>query len=63
MLYIFYFEECLQLSASWLGAPLSLKCQARLGIKKQPIDVVSWDVDNNPVIYTDTSRFHEETHL
>ncbi|XP_013045705.1 interleukin-1 receptor-like 1 isoform X3 [Anser cygnoides] len=46
-----------------LGAPLSLKCQARLGIKKQPIDVVSWDVDNNPVIYTDTSRFHEETHF
>eukprot|EP00075_Anas_platyrhynchos_P012216 XP_027301469.1 interleukin-1 receptor-like 1 isoform X5 [Anas platyrhynchos] len=46
-----------------LGAPLSLKCQARLGIKKQPIDVVTWDVDNNPVIYTDTSRFHEETHF
>ncbi|XP_035172194.1 interleukin-1 receptor-like 1 isoform X1 [Oxyura jamaicensis] len=46
-----------------LGASLSLKCQARLGIKKQPIDVVSWDVDKNPEIYTDTSRFHEETHF
>uniref|UniRef100_A0A663LSH4 Interleukin 1 receptor like 1 n=1 Tax=Athene cunicularia TaxID=194338 RepID=A0A663LSH4_ATHCN len=46
-----------------LGAALSLKCQARLGIKKQPIAVVTWDVDNIPVKYSDFSRFHEETHF
>ncbi|XP_010193327.1 PREDICTED: interleukin-1 receptor-like 1, partial [Mesitornis unicolor] len=46
-----------------LGAALSLKCQARLGIKKQPIAVVTWDVDNIPVKYLDFSRFHEKTHF
>ncbi|XP_068780972.1 interleukin-1 receptor-like 1 isoform X4 [Struthio camelus] len=44
-----------------LGAALSLKCQARLGIKKQPIAVVTWDVNSIPVKYFDFSRFHEET--
>ncbi|XP_025958939.1 interleukin-1 receptor-like 1 [Dromaius novaehollandiae] len=44
-----------------LGAALSLKCQARLGIKKQPIAVVTWDVNNSPVKKLDFSRFHEET--
>ncbi|KAM6213422.1 interleukin-1 receptor-like 1 [Sarcoramphus papa] len=46
-----------------LGAALSLKCQARLGIKKQPMAVVTWDVDNIPVKYLDFSRFHEKTHF
>ncbi|NXC15079.1 ILRL1 protein, partial [Corythaeola cristata] len=45
------------------GAALSLKCQARLGIKKQPMAVVTWDVDNIPVKYLDFSRFHEKTHF
>ncbi|XP_015496066.1 interleukin-1 receptor-like 1 isoform X3 [Parus major] len=44
-----------------LGAALSLKCQARLGIKKQPLSAVRWDVDNIPVENLDFSRFHEET--
>ncbi|XP_064295392.1 interleukin-1 receptor-like 1 isoform X2 [Phalacrocorax carbo] len=46
-----------------LGAALSLKCQARLGIKKQPLDVVTWDVNNIQVKYLDFSRFHEESHF
>ncbi|XP_032852968.1 interleukin-1 receptor-like 1 isoform X3 [Tyto alba] len=46
-----------------LGAALSLKCQARLGIKKQLMAVVTWDVDNIPVKYLDNSRFHEKTHF
>ncbi|XP_009955850.1 PREDICTED: interleukin-1 receptor-like 1 isoform X3 [Leptosomus discolor] len=46
-----------------LGAPLALKCQARLGIKKQPIAVVTWDVDNIPVKSLDFSRFHEKNHF
>ncbi|KAM6099539.1 interleukin-1 receptor-like 1 isoform 2-T3 [Theristicus caerulescens] len=46
-----------------LGAALSLKCQARLGIKKQPMAVVTWDVDNIPVKYLDSSRFREKTHF
>ncbi|XP_075380812.1 interleukin-1 receptor-like 1 isoform X1 [Mycteria americana] len=46
-----------------LGAALSLKCQARLGIKKQPMAVVTWDVDNIPVKYSGSSRFHEKTHF
>ncbi|XP_009692958.1 PREDICTED: interleukin-1 receptor-like 1 isoform X2 [Cariama cristata] len=46
-----------------LGAALFLKCQARLGIKKQPMAVVTWDVDNIPVKYLDFSRFHEKTHF
>ncbi|XP_010574014.1 PREDICTED: interleukin-1 receptor-like 1 isoform X3 [Haliaeetus leucocephalus] len=46
-----------------LGAALSLKCQARLGIKKQPIAVVTWDIDNIPVKHLDSSRFHEKTHF
>ncbi|XP_014748761.1 PREDICTED: interleukin-1 receptor-like 1 isoform X1 [Sturnus vulgaris] len=44
-----------------LGAALSLKCQARLGIKKQPLAAVRWDVDNIPVESLVFSRFHEET--
>ncbi|XP_054669194.1 interleukin-1 receptor-like 1 isoform X4 [Grus americana] len=46
-----------------LGAALSLKCQARLGIKVQPIAVVTWDVDNIPVKNSEFSRFHEKTHF
>ncbi|XP_066427685.1 interleukin-1 receptor-like 1 isoform X2 [Molothrus aeneus] len=46
-----------------LGAALSLKCQARLGIKKQPLAAVRWDVDNIPVESLVFSRFHEETHF
>ncbi|XP_071426072.1 interleukin-1 receptor-like 1 isoform X1 [Pithys albifrons albifrons] len=46
-----------------LGAALSLKCQALLGIKKQPLAAVSWDVDNIPVKHCDFTRFHEETHF
>ncbi|XP_041324450.1 interleukin-1 receptor-like 1 isoform X2 [Pyrgilauda ruficollis] len=46
-----------------LGAALSLKCQARLGIKKQPLAAVRWDVDNTPVKNLVFSRFHEETHF
>ncbi|KFV60316.1 Interleukin-1 receptor-like 1, partial [Tyto alba] len=46
-----------------LGAALSLKCQARLGIKKQLMAVVTWDVDNIPVKYLDNSRFQEKTHF
>ncbi|XP_032907005.1 interleukin-1 receptor-like 1 [Catharus ustulatus] len=46
-----------------LGAALSLKCQARLGIKKQPLAAVTWDVDNISVKNLLFSRFHEETHF
>uniref|UniRef100_A0A8C5U5Q1 Interleukin 1 receptor like 1 n=1 Tax=Malurus cyaneus samueli TaxID=2593467 RepID=A0A8C5U5Q1_9PASS len=46
-----------------LGAALSLKCQARLGIKKQPLAAVRWDVDNIPVKSLACSRFREETHF
>ncbi|XP_025921961.1 interleukin-1 receptor-like 1 isoform X2 [Apteryx rowi] len=46
-----------------LGAALILKCQARLGIKKQPVAVVTWDVNNIPVKNLDFSRFLEETHF
>ncbi|XP_005037601.1 PREDICTED: interleukin-1 receptor-like 1 isoform X2 [Ficedula albicollis] len=46
-----------------LGAALSLKCQARLGIKKQPLAAVKWDVDNIPVESLSFSRFHEETNF
>ncbi|XP_040440615.1 interleukin-1 receptor-like 1 isoform X1 [Falco naumanni] len=46
-----------------LGATLSLKCQARLGIKKQALASVTWDVDNIPVKYLGLSRFHEKTHF
>ncbi|XP_075282552.1 interleukin-1 receptor-like 1 isoform X2 [Opisthocomus hoazin] len=46
-----------------LGAALSLKCQARLGIKKQPMAVVTWDVDNISVKYLGFSRFREKTHF
>ncbi|KAM7066434.1 interleukin-1 receptor-like 1 isoform 2-T2 [Acridotheres tristis] len=46
-----------------LGAALSLKCQARLGIKKQPLAAVRWDVDNIPVESLVFSRFHEETNF
>ncbi|XP_009637237.1 interleukin-1 receptor-like 1 isoform X3 [Egretta garzetta] len=46
-----------------LGAALSLKCQARLGIKKQLMAVVTWDVDNTPVKGLHFSRFHEKTHF
>ncbi|XP_009872906.1 PREDICTED: interleukin-1 receptor-like 1, partial [Apaloderma vittatum] len=42
-------------------AELSLKCRARLGIKKQPIDVVTWDVNNNSVKRLNFSRFQEKT--
>ncbi|XP_010201492.2 interleukin-1 receptor-like 1 isoform X1 [Colius striatus] len=44
-----------------LGAALSLKCRARLGIKKQPLAVVTWDVNNISV--KDFSRFSEKTHF
>ncbi|KAM9301065.1 interleukin-1 receptor-like 1 [Morus bassanus] len=46
-----------------LGAALSLKCQARLGIKKQPLDVVTWDVHYIQENNLDFSRFHKETHF
>ncbi|XP_067994235.1 interleukin-1 receptor-like 1 [Melanerpes formicivorus] len=46
-----------------LGDALSLKCKARLGIKKQPIAFVTWDIDNNPVKHLNLSRFHEKTHF
>ncbi|XP_048182081.1 interleukin-1 receptor-like 1 isoform X2 [Corvus hawaiiensis] len=46
-----------------LGAVLSLKCQARLGIKKQPLAAVRWDVNNIPVKSLVFYRFHEETHF
>ncbi|XP_074391918.1 interleukin-1 receptor-like 1 isoform X5 [Zonotrichia albicollis] len=46
-----------------LGAALSLKCRARLGINKQPLAAVSWDVDNISVKRLDFSRFHRETHF
>ncbi|POI34204.1 hypothetical protein CIB84_002044 [Bambusicola thoracicus] len=42
------------------GAPFSLKCQARLGIKKQPIAVVMWDVNKMPAEYADEEKFHRE---
>ncbi|KGL84771.1 Interleukin-1 receptor-like 1, partial [Tinamus guttatus] len=44
-----------------IGATLSLKCQARLGIKKPPIDIVTWDVNDIPVEKLGFSRFREET--
>ncbi|KAM6292749.1 interleukin-1 receptor-like 1 [Porphyrio hochstetteri] len=46
-----------------LGAALSLKCQALLGIKLQPMAVVMWDVNNIPVKYLEFSRFQEKTHF
>ncbi|KAM7032344.1 interleukin-1 receptor-like 1 [Passerculus sandwichensis] len=46
-----------------LGAALSLKCRARLGINKQPLAAVSWDVDNISVKRLVFSRFHRETHF
>ncbi|XP_014817513.1 PREDICTED: interleukin-1 receptor-like 1 isoform X2 [Calidris pugnax] len=46
-----------------LGAALSLKCRARLGIKKPPVAAVAWDVDNIQVKYLDFSRFHEKTNF
>ncbi|XP_050188872.1 interleukin-1 receptor-like 1 isoform X3 [Myiozetetes cayanensis] len=46
-----------------LGTALSLKCQALLGIKKQPISAVRWDVNNIPAKHCDFTRFHEETHF
>ncbi|KFO60782.1 Interleukin-1 receptor-like 1, partial [Corvus brachyrhynchos] len=46
-----------------LGAVLSLKCQARLGIKNQPLAAVRWDVNNIPVKSLVFYRFHEETHF
>ncbi|XP_041896035.1 interleukin-1 receptor-like 1 isoform X6 [Corvus kubaryi] len=46
-----------------LGAVLSLKCQAHLGIKKQPLAAVRWDVNNIPVKSLVFYRFHEETHF
>lgn len=57
-----FFKEFIHLSVSWSGAALSLECQARLGIKKQPMAVVTWDVDNIPVKDLRVSRFHEKTH-
>ncbi|NXS63862.1 ILRL1 protein, partial [Brachypteracias leptosomus] len=44
-----------------LGAPMSLTCKALLGIKKQPIAVVTWDVDNIPVKDLNLSRFQEKS--
>ncbi|KFW79513.1 Interleukin-1 receptor-like 1, partial [Manacus vitellinus] len=44
-----------------LGAALSLKCQALLGIKKQPMSAVIWDVNNIPAKRYNFTRFHEET--
>ncbi|XP_051662918.1 interleukin-1 receptor-like 1 isoform X2 [Manacus candei] len=44
-----------------LGAALSLKCQALLGIKKQPMSAVIWDVNNIPAKHYNFTRFHEET--
>ncbi|XP_008943754.1 PREDICTED: interleukin-1 receptor-like 1 [Merops nubicus] len=46
-----------------LGAALSMKCRARLGIKKQAIAVVTWDVDNIPVKELNSSRFHEKNYF
>ncbi|XP_064000094.1 interleukin-1 receptor-like 1 isoform X2 [Pogoniulus pusillus] len=46
-----------------LGDALSLKCKARLGIKKQPIAVVTWDVDNIPVKHLNSSRFQEKSYF
>ncbi|XP_052520593.1 interleukin-1 receptor-like 1 isoform X4 [Tympanuchus pallidicinctus] len=43
-----------------LGAAFSLKCQARLGIKKQPIAVVTWDVNEMPAEYADEGKIHQE---
>ncbi|OXB72200.1 UNVERIFIED_CONTAM: hypothetical protein H355_003414 [Colinus virginianus] len=43
-----------------LGSAFSLKCQARLGIKKQPIDVVTWDVNDKPAEHADEGRIHQE---
>ncbi|XP_062462893.1 interleukin-1 receptor-like 1 isoform X2 [Pezoporus occidentalis] len=45
-----------------LGAAFSLKCRACLGIKKQPMAVVTWDVANIPVKDLHVSRFREKTH-
>ncbi|XP_061233553.1 interleukin-1 receptor-like 1 isoform X1 [Neopsephotus bourkii] len=44
-----------------LGAALSLKCRACLGIKKQPLAVVTWDVANTPLKDLHVSRFHEKS--
>ncbi|NP_001019762.1 interleukin-1 receptor-like 1 isoform LV precursor [Gallus gallus] len=43
-----------------LGAAFSLKCQARLGIKKQPIAVVTWDVNKMPAEYADEEKIRQE---
>uniref|UniRef100_G3UNV1 Interleukin 1 receptor like 1 n=1 Tax=Meleagris gallopavo TaxID=9103 RepID=G3UNV1_MELGA len=43
-----------------LGTAFSLKCQARLGIKKQPIAVVTWDVNKIPAEYADEEKIHQE---
>lgn len=45
---------------SSLGTAFSLKCQARLGIKKQPIAVVTWDVNKIPAEYADEEKIHQE---
>lgn len=45
---------------SWLGAAFSLKCQARLGIKKQPIAVVTWDVNKMPAEYANEEKIRQE---
>ncbi|XP_030311775.1 interleukin-1 receptor-like 1 isoform X1 [Calypte anna] len=44
-----------------VGAAFSLKCRALLGIRKHPLAVVTWDVDNIPVKHLNTSRFREKT--
>ncbi|XP_071601056.1 interleukin-1 receptor-like 1 isoform X1 [Heliangelus exortis] len=44
-----------------VGAAFSLKCRALLGIRKDPLAVVTWDVDNIPVKHLDISRFQEKT--
>uniref|UniRef100_A0A8C7EC21 Interleukin 1 receptor like 1 n=1 Tax=Nothoprocta perdicaria TaxID=30464 RepID=A0A8C7EC21_NOTPE len=43
-----------------IGATLSLKCQARLGIKKQPIDVVTWDMNNIPLLLSISFEGHDQ---
>uniref|UniRef100_A0A8V0YTP3 Interleukin 1 receptor like 1 n=1 Tax=Gallus gallus TaxID=9031 RepID=A0A8V0YTP3_CHICK len=43
-----------------LGAAFSLKCQARLGIKKQPIAVVTWDVNKMPAEYANEEKIRQE---
>ncbi|XP_015705624.1 interleukin-1 receptor-like 1 isoform X4 [Coturnix japonica] len=43
-----------------LGATLPLKCRAWLGIKKQPIGFVTWDVNEEPAENADEEKFHRE---